>query len=122
MSSTKRGHACCRYETTSTSGIDLSSDTRSTSPSAATGPNNGFNTPTNVLALTGVHRKAQHKARAIDLFFTCHIPPRPEFTDVALLHTGGSCANYSFRIVAWLRRPVNGQCPHARRGDRRTLP
>src|SRR6516164_8283077 len=90
MSSTKRGHACCRYETTSTSGIDLSSDTRSTRPSAATGPNNGYNTPTNVLALTGVHRTEQHKARAIDLFFTCHFLARPEFTDIMRLHTGWS--------------------------------
>jgi hypothetical protein len=34
------------------------------------GPNSGYNTPTNVLALTGVHSKAQHKAVAIDLFIT----------------------------------------------------
>jgi hypothetical protein len=45
------------------------------------------------LALTGVHRKAQHKAMAIEVFFTCHFLARPELTDVVMLHAGRSCAN-----------------------------
>src|SRR5271166_5898253 len=40
------------------------------------GPRNGYSTPTNVFAQTGDATSEQHKASAIERFFTCAIPQR----------------------------------------------
>ena len=70
--------------------------------------------------LVCIGRRSTRQERST--FSSLATPPRPEFTDVALLHAGLSRANYSFRIVAWLRRRVNGECPHARRGSTTLAP